>query len=157
MKSWIRHFIYLVLLIVLLILSIIVGKLSAHYFSVNLRPNHLYFLLSYIIFICIGFVLGLEHLYKQIKKRGKWHCNLPKLLLIGLPAFYVSLTNFIIFSYIDFLNNTIGAPLIYLFQSSGGGYVSLTQIIFGLTLITGFYRDSKELDTYQDSNFNSSL
>jgi hypothetical protein len=138
-------------------LSIIVGKLSAHYFSVNLRPNHLYFLLSYIIFICIGFVLGLEHLYKQIKKRGKWHCNLPKLLLIGLPAFYVSLTNLIIFSYIDFLNNTIGAPLIYLFQSSGGGYVSLTQIIFGLTLITGFYRDSKELDTYQDSNFNSSL
>ena len=157
MKSWIRHFIYFVLLIVLVVLSIIVGKLSARYFSVEWRPNYLYLLLSYIIFTCIGFVLGLEHFYKQIKKHGKWHCNLPKLLLIGLPAFYVSLTNLIIFSYIDLLNNTIGATLIYLYQSSGGGYVNLFQIIFGLTLITGFYRDGKELNTYQDSNFNSSL
>ena len=157
MKSWIRHFIYFVLLMVLVVLSIIVGKLSARYFSVEWRPNYLYFLLSFIIFICIGFVLGFEHFYKQIKKHGKWHCNLPKLLLIGLPAFYISLTNMIIFSYIDFLNNTIGAPLIYLFQRSGGGYVNLSQIILGLTLITGFYREDKELNAYHDSNFNSSL
>ncbi len=157
MKSWIRHFIYFVLLMVLVVLSIIVGKLSARYFSVEWRPNYLYFLLSFIIFICIGFVLGFEHFYKQIKKHGKWHCNLPKLLLIGLPAFYISLTNMIVFSYIDFLNNTIGAPLIYLFQRSGGGYVNLSQIILGLTLITGFYREDKELNVYHDSNFNSSL
>ncbi len=157
MKSWIRHFIYFVLLMVLVVLSIIVGKLSARYFSVEWRPNYLYFLLSFIIFICIGFVLGFEHFYKQIKKHGKWHCNLPKLLLIGLPAFYISLTNMIIFSYIDFLNNTIGAPLIYLFQRSGGGYVNLSQIILGLTLITGFYREDKELNVCHDSNFNSSL
>lgn len=157
MKSWIRHFIYFVLLIILVVLSIVVGKLSASYFSIELRPHYLYFILSFVIFTCIGFVLGMEHFYKQLKKHGKWHINLPKLLLIGLPAFYLSLTNLIIFSYIDIINNTIGAPLVYLYQSSGGGYVRLFQLIFGLTLITGFYREDKELNPYHDSNFNSSL
>lgn len=143
MKSWVRHFIYLILLVISISLLVYIGKLSSYYFNIEFRPNYLYFILSFLISICIGFLLGMEQFLKEFRKNGRWQIRLPKLILITLPAFYLSLTNLLVLSNNYFLSKIIGTPLIYMFQTGAGAYVHLFQIILGFTLITSFYKNEK--------------
>lgn len=143
-KDWIKYLIYIVLIFFIIILKGYVGNLSTAYFKQEFRANYFYLIISMLVGLCIGMVLGLEHLIREIKKEGTWKINLPKLILVGLPSLYCSLTFVFFFSGIGFLQNIIAYPLFYFLRYSSN-YVPLFELILGYVVITSFYKYSEKI------------
>lgn len=116
LKDWIMHLIYSVLILFIILLKGYVGDLLSANFKQEFRVNYFYLLLSILVGICLGLVLGIEHLIRETRKAGKWRINLPKLLLIGFPSLYCSLSLVFFYSGVDFLQNIIAYPLLYFYR-----------------------------------------
>jgi hypothetical protein len=77
-------------------------------------------------------LLGAEYIWKEIKKAGGWKIKYLKLIIMGLPAAYLS------FAYLIYL-----IPYLYPFKfmySFNSGSFTVFQIILGYSIITSFYR-----------------
>lgn len=131
-RQWIRNLIY-------------IGSIGIFYFlgtSGIDRQKELaattyavrYELLNSIIFIFfggIGIILGMEHLLQQFKADGKWKVNWEKLINMGLPSLFLSL------SYI-WIKQFPG----YLFLDNIELLSVTASIVFGYSLITSFRKIS---------------
>lgn len=144
-KSWFKYLIYITLILFLIVLRDYVGKLvSESYYRFENSSAIYYAVISLILGICIGAFLGLEHLIGECGKEGRWKINLPKLILVGLPSLYVSLTNIYFFSGSVFIMKIIAQPLSYLLKY-GLDHVSLFQVIFGFVVITSFFKYNEKI------------
>jgi hypothetical protein len=114
-----------------------ISGLNNTYFKRNFSVNYSYIVISLLIGISIGLLLGLEHFIIEIRKEGRMKLNFPKLIFIGLPALYTSLGFLWIYSGI------FAYPLIYLFRY-GSGCVPTSQLILGYIVITSFYKINKQ-------------
>lgn len=139
----IKYLIYATLIFLMIILKDYVTGLFNTYAKRNFSVNYSYLIISLLIGISIGLLLGLEHFIIEIKKEGKMKLNLPKLILIGLPTLYTSLGFLLIYSGIPFLQNIVAYPLIYL-SRYGSGCVPISQLILGYIVITSFYKYNKQ-------------
>jgi hypothetical protein len=95
--------------------------------------------------VCIGLFLGLEHFINEIRKEGNWKVNLPKLILVGLPSLYFSLTHIFMYSGIKLQENVIGAQIFYLLRYFSADYVILFQLISGYIITTSVYKCNKKI------------
>jgi hypothetical protein len=135
-KSWSKYFIYITLLILLILLREYVEKLfSASYYRYEDPAFFYYAGISLLLGVGIGLFLGLEHYIRELGKEGKWKINLPKLILVGLPSLYFSISNILFFSNNQFVREIIAYPLLSLFRHSLN-YISIFQIILGYVIIT---------------------
>jgi len=143
-KSWLMYFAYIVVIVLLLSLREYIEKsLRDAYYKFE-EPNMLIFVvISLILTMGIGILIGLHSYINESKKLGTWKINFTKLIIIGLPSLYFSLNYIWILSGSKFLRDIIAYPL-HLLNRFGFGYVSLFQVIFGYLLITSIYKCEEE-------------
>jgi len=92
----------------------------------------------------IGLILGLEHLIQEIKKQGKWVINIPKLVLMGIPSLYFSLSILIYYINSQFVRDILSYPIGILLNNSPN-FISVFQLILGYSIITSFYKENEEI------------
>lgn len=141
-KLWLKYLIYFILIFFVILLR--ESKLTK-FFNQDFRINYYNVVISMLLGVCIGLLLGLEHFLKEIGKEGRWKIFLPKLIMVGLPSFYISLTNIFIYSGIPFFQNVFAYPSIHYINYSSAGCTTLMQPVFGYILITCFYKWNKSI------------
>jgi len=90
-KLWLKYLIYAVLIAAMVMLSAFIEEK----FKRGLMSDWRYPMACMVICIAIGLLLGGEYLFSEMKKEGKWKLNLPKIILLALPALYFSLADII--------------------------------------------------------------
>lgn len=96
-------------------------------------------IVMFVFYVVIGLVIGLDRLILEIRKEGVWAINIPKIVLMGLPALYFSLGIFLFSSSNTFVNAVLGYPINMLFKT-GTNFIPIFQLIFGYTIITAVYK-----------------
>ncbi len=136
---WLKYCIYSLLLIVLIFLKeYVTGKYK---FSLARTwgggSRYILFITVPSIFnLVIGLFLGIEHFIVEFKKTGTWKINLPKLLLIGLPSLFFSLTN-----YVALINNPFVQSKLLRYATLGTDFIPVFQIVLGYVFISCLYKN----------------
>lgn len=136
-NSWILFLVSIIIIIILIYLDSIFMTENV-YSASTWNVNYSAVIISLFLKICIGLVLGLDQIVRNISKEGKWKINIPKLILMSLPSlFFATLLLIASFGLPIF---TV-SPLENFFKS---GYItilaSIFQIVFGYSLVTSFYK-----------------
>lgn len=140
-KSWLKY--------LLVILSIIIMVFWGHHIFEGIRRStietfnfnpYVQNIVGMFFYGTIGLLLGLEHLIEETKKEGKWVLNIPKIVLIGVPALYFSLAIFIFYNNL-FLNNIWSFPIRILLTNGNSNFIIVFQVILGYTIITSFIKN----------------
>ncbi len=139
-KPWLRYLIFTTVIIVMIALwgyisSIII---SSYY---RFESNYSYLIISLLLGISIGLLIGLEHFISEKSKEGIWKINYPKMLLVGLPSLYFSIAGILIYGNSQFMLTIIAYPLLWLMRF-GLDHVDIFQILLGYTVITSFQKYS---------------
>jgi len=88
----------------------------------------------------IGAILGLKHFTLEMKKKGTWKADWPKLIFIGLPSLFYSLS-YVIGAYANpFLGHISYFLIKPLFIYDFWSIICLFSLILGHTIISGFYK-----------------
>lgn len=144
-KSWLKYFFIIILILVMVFLGQYVFESIRRNVqeTYNINP---YFqnIIMLIFYGGIGLLLGLEHLIQEIKKQGKWVVNIPKLVLMGIPSLYFSLSIFIYYSSSQFVREVLSYPTGILLNN-GGNFISVFQLILGYSIITSFYKKNEKI------------
>ncbi len=139
-KSWLKYLIFTTVIIFMIALWEYVSNIiiSSYY---RFESNSIYLIISLLLGISIGLLIGLEYFISEKNKEGVWKINYPKLLLIGLPSLYFSIAGILIYGNNQFMQTIIAYPLLWLMRF-GLDHVDLFQILLGYTVITSFYKYS---------------
>ncbi len=134
--NWLSYFLYAVVLIGYIAFSntIVISLREQSAATFEVLP---FFLGITIIYIFLGVLLGLDKLLVEIKKEGNWRLNWPKFIFLGLPFLYLSLGVFIGYIPIDFIQQTIIYPMIFV---RTGDFLSVYQMILGYIVCTSFIK-----------------
>jgi len=156
-KAWLRYLVNIVLIVVVVFLrerteSAIVS--SGH---VAQSGDWKYFIYGMVMCIAIGFLLGAEHLFTEIKKEGRWKINLPKIILLGVPALYICLAElrYIPTHWWETVYNSPISVILHPWMAICmnryyAEYITLIEVILGYVIITSFYKFRKKgLTHYQ--------
>lgn len=136
---WLRYGVYIILMVGLIYLNEYIIKQTMMYTRENFRFNYFLVIMTMLIKICIGLLLGIEYLFKELRKNGVWKINYPKVVFMIIPSLYFSLT----YLFMDNVENPLQRLFTYplsSFLKNGTNFVSIFQIIIGYFLITSFYK-----------------
>jgi len=130
---------------VLLLVYIIFGHVVLEY--LNAQRIRTFVILPYeigstIIYSVGGMLLGIETFILEVKKKGKWKVNWPKVLFVGIPVAYIAFGVFIGQIPIPFVTKILGYPFSLLYFSKID-LVPLVQMAFGYIFITSFFKIEK--------------
>lgn len=139
-RLYIKYLLYSVVILLLFMLEIrLINDFTREWrYSFTVRPS--LFLMQFSCNIAIGVVLGIDHLLLENKKKGRYSINLAKLIMMGLPALYLSLTIIVTFSGSTFISETLFYLSNHLVQNSNDFPIILAQVIFGYVVITSIYK-----------------
>lgn len=135
--KWIKNIIYIALIAVFLILGLLILT------KINLQAKQRFeYNLTYTTFIIITFfggigaILGLDNLIISLKKKGVLKVNKPRLLVLGIPSFIVSMT---------YIWATLGLfkviPTIYPYLIKYDYPIIISSIILGHTIVSSLYKE----------------
>lgn len=135
--KWIKNIIYIALIAVLLILGLLILT------KINLQAKQRFeYNLTYTTFIIITFfggigaLLGLDDFIITLKKKGVLKVNKPRLLVLGIPSFIVSMT---------YIWATLGLfkviPTIYPYLVKYDYPIIISSIILGHTIVSSLYKE----------------
>lgn len=125
-NTWFKNLIYLFAIAALFYGGIILLNSYKAEVSRTFQQNYLqYILITLLFFGGIGVVLGFDHYLVQMKKKGMWRINIPKLLIVGLPSLILSIP-----------------PVLFFIFNSGIPYSIITCVVFGHTLISSVYKQT---------------
>lgn len=143
-KKWLKYLVYIFFICILIFLKEYVVERIELDFKRNLKMNYVHYIfIPFILNLFIGLILGIEHFMEEMKKDGSWIINIPKLILLGLPSLFFSLTYLFGLLRFEFTYKILG--MITLF---GGNFIPVFQIILGYTLITCLYKGEKNTKEY---------
>lgn len=141
-KSWVKYLIFTIVIISMTSLwGYIDYMIKSSYYRYEL--NYVYLIISLLLGISIGLVIGLDRFITEKNKDGIWKINYPKLILIGLPSLYISITDIFIYSSNYFIFTKIAFPLFWLIKFDIS-HIDIFQIILGYAVITSFYKYSSK-------------
>lgn len=143
-KLWLRYLIYILLLCLLTFLKEYVLNRIEYFFYRSWGAEGSYLLmilLPFIFNVVIGLILGFEHLINERRKVGSWKINLPKVVLVGIPSLFFSLTYLI-----ALINNSFVQNKLLVYARLGTNFIPIFQIILGYVAITCLYK-------YNEDNF----
>lgn len=136
LKTWLKYLCYTLCIIGVAALEEYITIRVSYYFLRSWGGNYSYYLLiapPLVLNILIGLLLGLEHYWKELKHKGRWRVNVPRVILMGVPFLLIGLFNFLIlinsFSWLSRLGKY------------GADFISVSQILTGYIIITSFYKD----------------
>jgi hypothetical protein len=91
--------------------------------------------------VLIGFAFGLETFFNEKRKSGKWKVNIRKLVFLGLPTFFLTLTSIppIIFK----------LPIYQIDPAilNTGLFFNISEMVLGYVIITSFYKVDQDTKT----------
>lgn len=136
-SNWLLYFIYAVALLGYMIFSnkILISVNEQVQRTFNSLPLIIW---SMIIFVVLGLLLGLERFLLETRKEGHWKINSPKIIFLGVPSLYFSLSIFILSHPMNFIQGILYYPI--LFFSKHTDFISIFQIILGYIIITSFIK-----------------
>jgi len=143
-KLWLKYCLYSLLLIVLIFLKeYVAGKLK---FSLVRTWGGggryiLFITVPFIFNLVIGLLLGIEHFIVEIRKAGTWKINLPKLLLVGLPSLFFSLTY-----HVALINNPFVQSKLLRYATLGTYFIPVFQIVLGYVFITCLFKTTQKVE-----------
>ena len=121
---------YAVVIALFIVIALIISHLLLP-IDMQLRVMHRYTIGTIIsmqlLHYLLGALLGLEHLMGQLKKSGRFKFNLERFLIVGIPAFILSI------EYLELYYVRVGltyTPAFLLFL----------RMVFGYYLITSIYK-----------------
>ncbi|WP_078381671.1 hypothetical protein [Sutcliffiella halmapala] len=130
MKRFLQYFIWTVIIGIVLYVGNRI-QLSLEVLSqttYEIRP-FLFFMIFFPIFV--GMLLRLPMLIKEMKAEKKWKINWPKLIAIGFPLLYITVSQLLIFtSFGNFLPFSRGVSLLL-----GSNITVMTGLVFGYILL----------------------
>ena len=86
--------------------------------------------------IFMGMIFGFESFISNLQSSGKWHIDIKRLLIIGLPSLLFSVEFVRFFLLNSFLSN-IGMSTFYLIAPATEPFF---RFIFGYTVLTSIYK-----------------
>jgi len=89
-----------------------------------------------VFFIIVGMLFGLEYFIAERKKSGKWKVNFEKLLILGLPSFYISLSSLPYLNLYLWIN--VGVPWV----DPYGIFADISKAILGYVILTSWYKST---------------
>lgn len=144
-KDWVKYLAYILLIFGLLYLDSYILRQRAVYQKETFDVGLTYIVMSMIIKIGVGAVLGLDYIVNEIKKAGSWKINLPKMILMVIPSLYFSMSFFAMYQFVE---NAIYKKLTYpmfIFFENNSSFIIVSQLMLGYLSITSFYKQSKEI------------
>lgn len=144
-KDWVKYLAYILLIFGLLYLDSYILRQRAVYQKETFDVGLTYIVMSMIIKIGVGAVLGLEYIVNEIKKAGSWKINLPKMILMVIPSLYFSMSFFAMYQFVE---NPIYKKLTYpmfIFFENNSSFIIVSHLMLGYLSITSFYKQSKEI------------
>lgn len=137
-KRWYKYLIYLLLVLAAVFLN--TSQFFPFFNKSNFTFNYFHLVVNILTGVLIGVIMGFEHLYTEYKKEGLWKINLPKLIILGLPSLYFSLTYIVLYNSIPVITKLVVNTSTYLLNFVSDKYISFFQLILGYVLITSFYK-----------------
>jgi len=145
-KIWLKYLVYgLVILASMSLSSYLSYKYKTH-MALTFQPNLLLLAICILINMIIGAILGFERFIKERRKDGRWKINLPKMILLGIPSFYVSIFQIAFYSGVTYIAR-IMYPIAFISGLTFGGFITsfqIFQILFGYCVITSLYKRREE-------------
>lgn len=137
-KYWLSYFVYAVVLVYYIIFSdkILENIIKQSQRTFDMLP---YMIGSSIAFVILGVLLGLDKVLVERKKVGKWKVNLTKVLFLGIPSLYFSISIFISLCPIDFIRQILSYPISGLLKSDMN-FIKAFQVVLGFTISTSFIK-----------------
>lgn len=137
-NNWLWYFRYLVLIICYMVIgyNILTFMDNQRQMTYNSIP---FMIVSTLVFTIMGFLLGVEKFLIEMKKEGPWKINLPRIILLGIPALYFSLSLFMYYCPIDFVRQILVYPVEF-FLKSKINFIPMFQLILGYIVITSFIK-----------------
>lgn len=151
MKSWLKYLSCILIIFGLIYANINFVSKCMLIVEVSYEVEFLILAMSIsaLVFVVVGVLLGSEKLLSERKKEGHWKINLPKLLILGIPALYFSL--WLVLAYTDL--GMIYKPVWRLsLEKHSLDFIPAIQVMLGYTLITSFYKQSAIKQKQSDSN-----
>ena len=139
-NKWLCYFLYGLLLIAYFISS----HIALEY--LNAQKNRTFVILPFeiwttVIYTVGGILLGLETFILEVKKKGSWKVNWPKVIFLGIPSIYLALGIFI--GYLPYsIRRILWHPFSLLYFSEID-LIPIFQLAFGYILITSFNKVKK--------------
>lgn len=146
-KDWIKYLIYILLIFGLLYLDSYVLRQGTIYQKENYDVGFTYLAISMIIKIGIGLILGLEYIINERKKEGFWKINVPKIILMVVPALYFSISYFAMYQFIENPIYEILTYPMFIFVQNDSSFIFVSQLILGYLFITSFYKQSSKIES----------
>jgi hypothetical protein len=104
-------------------------------------------LLYFVLCFFLGVLLGIEYFIKKYIQKGKWKIDRTRLIIIGTPLLFLSVSFLLISPYGFFPNVIFTHTVIFLLIDNKifiDKILSFSQIILGYIFITSFYKDNNE-------------
>lgn len=135
--KWIKNIIYIALIAIFLTLGVLILA------KINMQAEQRFeYNLTYTTFIIITFfggigaLLGLDDFIITLKKKGVLKVNKPRLLVLGIPSFIVSMTY--IWANLGLFK---AMPGIYPYLIKYDYTIIVSSIILGHTIISSLYKE----------------
>ena len=134
-RKYKRYLLYFVVIVVILMIG---GKLTAGYYNELAESNKISFTKQFFINLVtyggVGAILGIDNLIKENSKEGKWRFDFKKLIIVGLPAFVLSTPVFWAIIIIICLKGKIDNIIMTIYN-----FMIIFNIILGYVFITSIY------------------
>jgi hypothetical protein len=139
LKSWLRYFVFALIIFGLIILNAYVLRQFSSIQSKTYTINFFLLSVTSLIYMVLGALLGYEYLITEAEKSGHWKLNLPKFIFLVIPSLYLSLGLVLYFTDLGILYY----PVVGLLLNSAKyslTVMSVSQILFGYFIVTSFYK-----------------
>ena len=139
--SWLKYLILILLIIGFLVLDKYIYYKA--FSTLDIAPiSFLAFPFLTLLNIAIGVLIGLEPLFKEAKKEGRWKFNWLRALILLLPTLYLIIVfTGIIYGRIYF------RPIMFIYKhqlfNTAMDILSIIRLLFGYWLVTSFYKNSE--------------
>ncbi|MGO1370099.1 hypothetical protein [Senegalia sp. (in: firmicutes)] len=144
-KDWKKYLFYILLIFGLLYLDSYILRQRAIYQKETFDVGLTYIVMSMIVKIGVGTVLGLDYIVGEIKKSGSWKINLSKIFLMVVPTLYFSMSFFAMYRFIENPIYKILTYPMFIFFKNDSSFIIASQLMFGYLFVTSFYKQSKEV------------
>jgi len=145
MKMCLKYLIYIMLLSLMVFggrYALILYQNNMQNLAWGLSGVYIFNILMLVIFGAIGAALGFENLLIEAKKEGRWKINFYKIVIIGVPSLYFSLTYSIHYCSIGFIRNLLSYPATYLLTPNTNIFIGIFQVILGYSIISSFHKSN---------------
>lgn len=138
-----KYFFYLIIIIFFIIISNVV-TLKATFYAKRFEFFPLIVIKTCIYFI-FGAFLGLDNFLKEKSNKGVWKINKPKLLILGLPSLYFSLSLILLHTKLVWLSS-----FFYIFKANISNILQMkyiyvfSPILLGFIVVTSFYKHNED-------------